>query len=41
MLTSAVAIGAGIVAYNYMQKNNMMSRRKMKKMQKQFTKAIF
>lgn len=41
MLTSALAFGAGIVAYNYAQKNNMMNNRQMKKIQKRITKALF
>ncbi|WP_307150582.1 YrzQ family protein [Robertmurraya andreesenii] len=41
MLTSVVAIGAGIAAYNLVQKNNMMSRRNMKKMQNKISKALF
>jgi hypothetical protein len=40
MLTSAIAIGAGMVAYNYAQKNNLISSRKMKKWQKRMTKAF-
>lgn len=41
MLTSVVAFGAGVAAYNFAQRNNMLSRRQMKKMQKKITKAIF
>ncbi|MDZ5470878.1 YrzQ family protein (plasmid) [Bacillus sp. 31A1R] len=40
MITSAIAFGAGMAAYNYMQKNNMMSNRQMKKIQKRITKAL-
>lgn len=40
VLTSAIAFGAGMAAYNYAQKNNMMSRRQLKKMQKQITKMF-
>jgi hypothetical protein len=40
MLTSAIVVGAGMAAYNYAQRNNMVSRRQMKKMQKRLTKAI-
>jgi hypothetical protein len=40
MLTSAVVVGAGMAAYRYAQRNNMMSRRQMKKMQKKITKAF-
>jgi hypothetical protein len=41
MMTSVLAIGAGMAAYNYARKNNMISTRNMKKMQKRLTKAIF
>ncbi|WP_075982403.1 YrzQ family protein [Bacillus massilinigeriensis] len=41
MLTSAIAIGAGMAAYNLAKRNNMFSGRQMKKMQKRITKAIF
>ncbi|WP_309298032.1 YrzQ family protein [Cytobacillus sp. NCCP-133] len=41
MLTSAMLIGAGMAAYKYAQKNNLMSGRQMKRMQKRITKAIF
>lgn len=41
VITSIVAIGAGMAAYNFAQKNNMMSSRQMKKIQKRLTKAIF
>lgn len=41
MLTSAIAFGAGMAAYNLVQRNNLMSGRQMKKLQKRITKAIF
>ncbi|WML47427.1 YrzQ family protein [Neobacillus sp. PS3-34] len=41
MITSAIAFGAGMVAYNYVQKNNMMSGRQMKKWQRKMTRALF
>nr|WP_309246280.1 YrzQ family protein [Cytobacillus oceanisediminis] len=41
ILTSAMMLGAGMAAYNYAQKNNMISGRKMKRMQKKITKALF
>jgi len=41
MLTSAIVVGAGMAAYNYMQNNDMMDRRQMKRLQKKITKAIF
>ncbi|WP_442595134.1 YrzQ family protein [Neobacillus sp. D3-1R] len=40
MLTSAIAFGAGMVAYNYAQKNNLMSNRQMRKMTKRITKMF-
>jgi len=40
MLTSALVFGAGMAAYGYMQKNDMMDKRQMKKLQKRITKAI-
>ncbi|MDE3839714.1 DUF3918 domain-containing protein [Bacillus methanolicus] len=40
MLTSAIALGAGMVAYNYAQKNNMISNRKIKNLQKRITKVL-
>jgi hypothetical protein len=40
MLTSAIAIGAGMVAYNYARKNNMMTNRQMRKMTKRITKMF-
>jgi len=40
MLTSVVAVGAGMAAYSYAQRNNLMSRRNMKKMQKRITKLF-
>lgn len=40
MLTSVLAIGAGVAAYNYAQRNQLMSRRNMKKMQRKMVKAF-
>lgn len=34
MIKSVLAVGAGIVAYNYVQKNNLMSDRNMRKLKK-------
>jgi len=34
MVTSMLTVGAGIVAYNYAQKNNLISNRQMKKFKK-------
>lgn len=39
-LTSMLTIGAGIAAYNYLQKNNVISNRNMRKLKKGM-KAIF
>jgi hypothetical protein len=33
-ITSVIAVGAGIAAYNYVQKNNLMSNRNMRKLKK-------
>jgi Protein of unknown function (DUF3918) len=41
VLTSAVAFGAGMAALNLVQRNNLMSGRQMKKLQKRISKAIF
>ncbi|MDP4171408.1 MAG: YrzQ family protein [Bacillota bacterium] len=41
MITTVLAFGAGMAAFNYVQKNNMMSGRQMKKMQKRMTRAFF
>jgi len=41
VMTSALAFGAGIAAYNLMQRNNMISGRQMKKMQRKVKRAIF
>jgi hypothetical protein len=40
MLTSGLAFAAGMAAYNLLQKNNMMSAKQMKKMQKRITKMF-
>ncbi len=40
MMSSVLSIGAGIVAYNYVQKNNMISNRQMKRLRKGI-KGIF
>ncbi|EIJ83608.1 YrzQ family protein [Bacillus methanolicus] len=40
MLTSVIALGAGMAVYNYAQKNNMISNRKIKNMQKRITKVF-
>jgi len=41
MLTSVIAFGAGMAAYNYASSNYMMSGRKMKRMSKKVTRALF
>jgi hypothetical protein len=41
MMTSILAFGAGMAAYNYAQKNNMMSDRQMKRLQMKIKKALF
>jgi hypothetical protein len=41
MVTSALVVGAGMAAYNYMQRNDMIDKRQMKRMRKKLTKAMF
>ncbi|MFE8696819.1 YrzQ family protein [Cytobacillus sp. FJAT-53684] len=41
VLTSAIVFGAGMAVYNLAQKNNLMSGRQRKKIQKRITKALF
>jgi len=41
VMTSVVALGAGMAAYNLMKKNNMISGRQMRKMQKRVKRSIF
>lgn len=41
VITSVIAFGAGMAAYNYAQKNDMMSGRKVKKMQRKLSRALF
>lgn len=41
MLTSIIAIGAGVAAYNYARKNNMISNRQMKRLQRRVSRALF
>ena len=40
-ITSVIAFGAGMAAYNYAQKNDMMSGRKVKKLQRKISRALF
>ncbi|NHM30421.1 YrzQ family protein [Neobacillus terrae] len=41
VITTVIAFGAGMAAYNYAQKNDMMSGRKVKKMQRKISRALF
>ncbi len=41
MLTSVIALGAGMAAYNLASNNNLMSGRKMKKLGRKMTRALF
>lgn len=41
MMTSALAFGIGIAAYNIAQRNNMISARQMKRMQRKVKRALF
>lgn len=41
MVTSMIAFGAGIAAYNVAQRNNLMSERQMKRMQRKIKRALF
>ncbi|WP_428909220.1 YrzQ family protein [Niallia sp. Krafla_26] len=34
VITSMLAVGAGVAAYNYAQKNNLVSNRNMRKLKK-------
>ncbi|AYV67280.1 MULTISPECIES: YrzQ family protein [Niallia] len=39
-INTAIAIGAGVVALSYMQKNNMMSQKQLKKVQRKVMKMF-
>ncbi|MEH7109526.1 MULTISPECIES: YrzQ family protein [Bacillaceae] len=41
MMTSVIAFGAGMAAYNLAQRNNVMSGRQMKKMSRKVKRVIF
>ncbi|MDR6122254.1 YrzQ family protein [Neobacillus drentensis] len=41
MMTSMIAFGAGMAVYNMAQRNNMMSTRNMKRIQKKVKRAMF
>jgi Protein of unknown function (DUF3918) len=40
MITPLVAFGAGMVAYNLVQRNNLMSERQMKRMMRKVKRAM-
>ncbi len=39
-VTSAIAVGVGMAAYNMMRKNNLLSSRNVRKMQKRIARAM-
>lgn len=41
MITSALAVGVGMAAFGYARKNNMISNRQMRKIQRRIGKALF
>ncbi|MCM3765389.1 MULTISPECIES: YrzQ family protein [Bacillaceae] len=41
LMTSVIAFGAGMAAYNVAQRNNVMTGRQMRKMQRKIKRAIF
>jgi hypothetical protein len=41
MMTSAIAFGVGVAAYGIAQRNNMISGRQMKRMQRKVKRALF
>jgi hypothetical protein len=41
VMTSVVAFGVGMAAYNIAQRNNMMSGRQMKRMQRKVKRGLF
>jgi hypothetical protein len=41
LMTTMIAFGAGMAAYNVAQRNNMMSARNMKRMTKKVRRAMF
>ncbi|WHX99419.1 YrzQ family protein [Neobacillus sp. DY30] len=41
VMTSVVALGVGMAAYNIAQRNNMISGRQMKRMQRKVKRALF
>ncbi|HJV17788.1 MAG TPA: YrzQ family protein [Bacillales bacterium] len=40
MMTSVLAFGAGMAAYNLVQRNNLLSDRQMKQMQKKIKRTL-
>ena len=40
LISSALVMGAGMAAFNYMQRNDMIDKRQLKRMRKKITKAI-
>ncbi|WP_312473954.1 YrzQ family protein [Neobacillus sp.] len=40
LMTSMIVLGAGMAAYNIAQRNNMMSARNMKRIQRRVKRAI-
>ncbi|KAB2338658.1 DUF3918 domain-containing protein [Cytobacillus depressus] len=40
MVTTAIAFGAGMAAYDLIQRNNLMSSRQRKKLQRRITKMF-
>jgi hypothetical protein len=41
VMTSVVALGVGVAAYNIAQRNNMISGRQMKRMQRKVKRVLF
>jgi len=41
VMTSVVALGVGVAAYGLTQRNNMMSGRQMKRIQRKVKRALF
>ncbi|MDQ1001399.1 hypothetical protein QFZ28_001799 [Neobacillus niacini] len=41
VMTSVVALGVGVAAYSVAQRNNMMSGRQMKRIQRKVKRALF
>lgn len=41
MMKTAFVVGAGMAAYNYAKKNNLLSNRNMKRFQKKVRQSLF